>query len=68
MFLVFNKQKIASYVIAFSTVVFLFMVAFATNNQNETVVTSTNQVKEPISCISTEESYEANNNEIKNQN
>ncbi|MBR1802819.1 MAG: hypothetical protein IJ777_02465 [Clostridia bacterium] len=61
MFLVFNKQKIASYLIAFSTVVLLFMVAFATTNQQNTVVTSANQVEKPISCIQTEESYQANN-------
>ncbi len=43
MFIVFNKQKIYSYLIALSTVVILFVITFAvTNNPNDVVQTSTN--------------------------
>ncbi len=43
MFIVFNKQKIYSYLVALSTVIILFVIAFAvTNNQNNVLQTSTN--------------------------
>ena len=47
MFIVFNKQKIYSYLIALSTVVTLFVIAFmATENVPKNVIeTSVNQVK-----------------------
>lgn len=40
MFIVFNKQKVYSYLVAFSTVVILFAIGFSATNKN-TVVTST---------------------------
>ncbi len=46
MFIVFNKQKIYSYLIALSTVVILFIIAFAVTNQgNSMLQTSTNTVE-----------------------
>lgn len=43
MFIVFNKQKIYSYLVALSTVVILFVIAFAvTNSSNDVLQTSTN--------------------------
>lgn len=43
MFIVFNKQKIYSYLIALSTVVILFVIAFAVTNQaNNMLQTSAN--------------------------
>ena len=43
MFIVFNKEKIYSYIVALSTVVILFVFAFiATNKTENTVQTSTN--------------------------
>lgn len=43
MFIVFNKQKIYSYLVALSTVVVLFVIAFiATSSPNQTLQTSTN--------------------------
>lgn len=48
MFIVFNKQKIYSYMVAFITVIILFVIAFAMIN-NKTVVTSSpygNYIKE----------------------
>lgn len=47
MFIVFNKQKIYSYLVALSTVVILFVIAFAvTNSSNDVVQTSTNAQEE----------------------
>lgn len=47
MFIVFNKQKIYSYLVALSTVVVLFFIAFAvTNEPNSTTQTSTNLQEE----------------------
>ncbi len=40
MFIVFNKQKIYSYLVAFSTVVILFAIGFSTTNENA-IITST---------------------------
>ena len=41
MFIVLNKQKIYSYLVTFSTVIALFVIAFAvTNNVSNTIVTS----------------------------
>lgn len=43
MFIVFNKQKIYSYLVALSTVVILFVIAFAvTNSSKDVLQTSTN--------------------------
>ena len=44
MFIVFNKQKIYSYLVALSTVVILFVIAFAVTNtpNNDVLQTSTN--------------------------
>lgn len=43
MFIVFNKQKIYSYLVALSTVVVLFIIAFAvTNDKNNVLQTSVN--------------------------
>ena len=47
MFIVFNKQKIYSYLVALSTVVILFVIAFAvTNSSNDVLQTSTNSQEE----------------------
>ena len=47
MFIVFNKQKIYSYLVALSTVVILFVIAFAvTSGQKDMLQTSTNAQSE----------------------
>ena len=47
MFIVFNKQKIYSYLVALSTVVILFVIAFAvTNSSGDVLQTSTNLQEE----------------------
>lgn len=56
MFIVFNKQKIYSYCVAFGTVVILFMLASAVINQNfDTMVTSGSLREVPIYQVQTEE-------------
>lgn len=56
MFIVLNKQKIYSYLVAFSTVIALFVIAFvATNNGANTIVTSANIKELPIYNVQTEE-------------
>lgn len=43
MFIVFNKQKIYSYLVALSTVIILFVIAFAVTSKSQDLVqTSTN--------------------------
>ena len=47
MFLVFNKSKIMSYLISVGTVAVLFVMAFyITNNKEETIQTSANNIIE----------------------
>lgn len=56
MFIVFNKQKIYSYLVSFSTVIILFVIAFGVVNGNlETVVTSSSVREVPIYCVDTTE-------------
>lgn len=54
MFIVFNKQKIYSYLIALSTVVVLFIFAFSiTSSTKNTIQTSTNIEKNNNSNVIT---------------
>lgn len=46
MFIVFNKQKIYSYLVALSTVVILFVIAFAVTNQSSDVVQTSTNIEE----------------------
>jgi len=56
MFIVFNKQKIYSYLVSFATVVILFIFAFATLiNNNDTVLTASQSRELPIYCVDTVE-------------
>ena len=56
MFIVFNKQKIYSYLVAFSTVVALFVFAFTMmQNSPNAIVTSSSQKELPIYCVDTKE-------------
>ena len=56
MFIVFNKQKIQSYLIAFGTVVTLFVFALAiTENDHNSILTSSNRKELPIYCVETQE-------------
>ena len=56
MFIIFNKEKIYSYVIALSTVVILFMMANVMVSQNsETIFTSASNKLVPIYSVNTEE-------------
>lgn len=62
MFIVFNKDKVISYLISLSTVAILFVMSFViTNKNNESVKTSTNI----LSNRTTEENVNNNLNEIK---
>ena len=56
MFIVFNKEKIYSYVIALSTIVILFMMANVMLNNNSTsIFTSSSNKLVPIYSVNTEE-------------
>ena len=56
MFIVFNKQKIYSYLVAFSTVVALFLFAFTMmQNSQNTIVTSSSNKELPIYNVATKE-------------
>ncbi len=46
MFIVFNKQKIYSYLVALSTVVILFVIAFAVTNSPSNVIETSVNVQE----------------------
>ena len=47
MFLIFNKDKIVSYLVSISTVAMLFVMSFAiTKKNNEIIKTSTNEAME----------------------
>ena len=66
MFMVFNKEKIFSYLISLSTVVLLFVISFAVTKKNDEIIrTSANAV---ISNITneTENINIENNNEVIN--
>ena len=54
MFIVFNKEKISSYLILLSTVVILFGIAFSVNAKN-TVETAAATKQLPIYSVATEE-------------
>lgn len=51
MFLVFNKQKIISYIIAFSSVVVLFGMARLYTNKSDEIIETVSKSKEIESCI-----------------
>ena len=54
MFIVFNRQKIFSYLVAFSTIVILFGIAFSVTNENAVITSST--VRElPIYNVKTDQ-------------
>lgn len=54
MFIVFNRQKILSYLVAFSTIVILFGIAFSVTNGNAVITSST--VRElPIYNVKTDQ-------------
>lgn len=55
MLFVVSKEKIMSYMIAFSTVVILLGVAVLSLNQEETVETASTTKEVPIYCVKTEE-------------
>lgn len=56
MFFVFNKEKIASYIVAFSTVAVLFAMSIIVNRQNIMEVSaSATSEKLPIYNVQTEE-------------
>lgn len=64
MFLVLNREKISSYIVAFSTVIVLFIMSVVIN-QRDTVETAantvdnttTNEIKENITSINIGENY-----------
>ena len=54
MFIVFNKQKIYSYLVSLTTVVVLFVIAFTITSGNlSTITTSSNARELPIYCVET---------------
>lgn len=55
MLFVFSKEKIISYIIAFSTVLILLVIGMMDQNQTKTVQTSTNIRQVPIYSVDTEE-------------
>lgn len=54
MFIVFNKQKIYSYLVTFSTVIILFTIAFSTT-KGGTILTSSTMREVPIYNVKTSE-------------
>lgn len=57
MFLVFNKQKIYSYLVALSTVIVLFFVAATFSNKSNEIIDTISQTKKlPIYSVQTDES------------
>lgn len=57
MFIVFNKRKICSYLVSFSTVIFLFVIAFAVTSE-QSIITSSTVRELPVYSVNT------NNNKI----
>ena len=56
MFIVFNKQKICSYLVALSTVIVLFFVAASFSNKSGEIISTMSQAKKlPIYCVETNE-------------
>lgn len=51
MFIVFNKQKIYSYLVALSTVVILFAIAFAVTSQQKDMLQTSTNVQEQNNII-----------------
>lgn len=51
MFIVFNKQKIYSYLVALSTVVILFAIAFAVTSQPKDMLQTSTNVQEQNNII-----------------
>lgn len=70
MFLVFNKEKICSYLVSLGTVAILFVMAIAITNRNESLIESSanaiisNNIKKNEYNINSEQ-IEANENVIK---
>ncbi len=52
MFIVFNKQKIYSYLVALSTVVILFVIAFAVTSQPSQVIQTSTNMEESNNIVS----------------
>lgn len=56
MFIIFNKQKIYSYLVSLTTVAVLFIIAFTITSGNLTAVTTSTNARElPIYCVQTNE-------------
>lgn len=56
MFIVFNKQKIYSYLVALSTVIVLFFVAASFTNKSGEIIETMSQAKRlPVYCVETNE-------------
>ena len=56
MFIVFNKQKIYSYLVALSTVIVLFFVAASFTNKSGEIIETMSQAKKlPVYCVETSE-------------
>lgn len=51
MFIVFNKQKIYSYLVALSTVVILFVIAFAVTSSPKNVLQTSTNLQESNNVI-----------------
>ncbi len=65
MFIVFNKQKIYSYLVALSTVVILFVIAFAVTNKSEEMLqtsANTQEANNQINIVVTNQTNELVNN------
>lgn len=55
MFIVFNREKINSYLISLATVIILFSMAFMFVDDNQTIETSASTKQLPIYSVATEE-------------
>lgn len=55
MFIVFNREKINSYLISLSTVLILFSMAFVITGSNKTIETAASTKQLPIYNVATEE-------------
>lgn len=55
MFIVFNREKINSYLISLATVIILFSMAFMLTGNNDTIETAASTKQLPIYSVATEE-------------
>ena len=67
MFIVFNKQKIYSYLVALGTIVILFVIAFAATNHSDDIIQTSSNIEIQNSQTNSIENNQYLNDESINQ-